>query len=226
MTGDPGISPNPERDPVMISLQGIVLDAVLPAVCLHCSDCRRPHIRSLPIGEEAPVRVSVLSLWLYATGSPVRTLHRALKYGGRTDIGLLAGREMGRWARRRLAYVDRRTIVMPVPSHPVRIAERGYNHAEILARGVCEELRLACRPDGLDRIRLSVSQSGVPRGERTANVRGAFAPGNAGLLSGRPVLIVDDVFTTGSTVREASTIVREAGAAFVAALTMAIRIVR
>lgn len=226
-------------------LSSDLLDAVLPAVCIHCearlgdaSDlacgacgrrldmCRRRRLRSIGIAGDEALRVQVFSLWTYATGSPVRSLHRALKYGGRSDIGRMAGRRMGSWARSRLKCVDQASVVLPVPSHPVRIAERGYNHAAMLALGVCDELRVGCAERGLRRIRLSVSQSGVSRGARAANVRGAFAVGDPGLLSGRPVFIVDDVFTTGATLRETCTLVHEAGATYIAALTMAVRVVR
>lgn len=222
-----------------------VFDALLPSVCVHCDNrldpddhavcaecrqrleaCRRSRGRLVAIGPDGEARMNVLSLWIYATGSPVRTLHRALKYGGRRDIGGMAGHEMGRIARRHLAFVDRRSLVLPVPSHPIRIMERGYNHAELLARGVSAELHLGCRPDGLRRIRHSVSQSSVSRGARPDNVRDAFAVANPEIFFDRPVIIVDDVFTTGATLAETASVLRASGAAFLTALTMAIRIVR
>jgi len=170
--------------------------------------------------------MNVISLWIYAAGSPVRTLHRALKYGGHRDVGRMAGREMGRIARGHLTFVGRKSVVIPVPSHPVRIAERGTNHAEYLARGVSDELRVGIEPDGLSRVRLSSSQSSVARSEREANVRGAFAVSDPDIFSGRPVILVDDVFTTGATLTETASLIRAAGATFLTALTMAIRIVR
>lgn len=222
-----------------------VFDALLPSVCIHCENrldpddnavcaecrerleaCRRARIRSVATGPGGDDRMNILSLWIYATGSPVRTLHRALKYGGRRDIGQMTGREMGRIARRHLAFVDRRSLVLPVPSHPIRIMERGYNHAELLAQGVSAELRLGCRPDGLRRIRHSVSQSSVTRSARPDNVRDAFAVADPDMFSDRPVIIVDDVFTTGATLVETASILRASGAAFLTGLTMAIRIVR
>lgn len=227
-----------------------MIDALLPAVCIHCEDrlqpgdevvcaacgnrltaCRRDRIRAVSVAgkrnpDETSARMNVLSLWVYATGSPVRSLHRALKYGGRRDIGLMAGREMGRQARRRLSFVDRTSLVLPVPSHPIRVAERGYNHAELIARSLSAELRLECRPSGLRRVRLSASQTSVLRGAREENVRGAFDAPDPGFCRGRPVIIVDDVFTTGATLRETSSVVRRAGATFLTAVTMAIRIVR
>lgn len=222
-----------------------IFDAILPAVCIHCESrlgrpddivcpscrkrldaCRRTRVRSVAGAGDATSRTKVLSLWIYAAGSPVRTMHRGLKYGGRRDIGSMAGREMGRLARSHLTGVGRKSIVIPVPSHPIRIAERGYNHAELLARGVSAELRIGLEPNALCRVRLSTSQSSIARSERMANVHGAFTVSDPAIVAERPVILVDDLFTTGATLAETASLIRAAGASFLTALTMAIRIVR
>jgi len=111
-------------------------------------------------------------------------------------------------------------LLLPMPMSDQRLAERGYNPALLLAR------RLApgrVQPGWLLRTRHTPPQRGLPRAERLRNVRGAFQvdPLSAGRLRGRRVLLVDDVMTTGASVREAAATLRAAGADAVGALVLA-----
>jgi ComF family protein len=110
--------------------------------------------------------------------------------------------------------------VLPVPLSAQRLAERGYNPAQLLAR------HLAARRvrDGLLlRIRHDPPQRGLPRAERLKNVRGAFAvdPRRAAALRGRRVALVDDVMTTGASLREAALALRAAGVSHITAIAFA-----
>lgn len=113
--------------------------------------------------------------------------------------------------------------VIPVPLHPQRLRERGFNQAAILARGVGRALGVRIDLDSLVRVRDIPPQVGLERAERIGNVKGAFTvlPGRRGRIEGRKVLIIDDVLTTGATVGECARALRKAGAASVAALTVA-----
>ncbi len=118
------------------------------------------------------------------------------------------------------AALDAAAAVLPMPMAPERLAERGYNPALLLAR------RLApgrVHPDGLLRIRHTPPQRSLPRAQRLKNVRGAFQvdPLLAPRLRGQPVLLVDDVMTTGASVREAAQVLRAAGAGQVGVLVLA-----
>ncbi|HQO52830.1 MAG TPA: phosphoribosyltransferase family protein [Ottowia sp.] len=111
-------------------------------------------------------------------------------------------------------------LLLPMPMSDQRLAERGYNPALLLAR------RLApgrVQPGWLLRTRHTPPQRGLPRAERLRNVRGAFQvdPLAAGRLRGRRVLLVDDVMTTGASVREAAATLRAAGADPVGVLVLA-----
>ena len=108
-------------------------------------------------------------------------------------------------------------LVLPVPLSPQRLAERGYNQAWELARRVASLAGLPARADLLLRPQDTAHQAALDRAERQRNLRRAFMvePRLRGALQGRRVALVDDVMTTGTTVREAAAALRRAGAAHV-----------
>jgi len=114
-------------------------------------------------------------------------------------------------------------LLLPVPLADTRLRERGYNQAALLAQRVARRLRLACAPQALRRTRDTGHQLALPREQRAANVRGAFAvvPAAAASLRGRHVALVDDVMTTGATLAEAARVLLAAGAAEVQAWVVA-----
>ena len=108
--------------------------------------------------------------------------------------------------------------IVPVPAHPRRLRERGFNPAGLLARPLARELRVPCHTHLLVRIRDTPSQTRLDRRARRSNLRGAFRCGD---LPARIVWLVDDVRTTGSTLEEAARTLRGAGAAQVHAICAA-----
>jgi ComF family protein len=112
-------------------------------------------------------------------------------------------------------------VVVPVPLHWRRRWWRGYNQSESLARGIAARLGLPCRPGWLRRVRHTPILPGLSPAARLENVRGAFRA--RGELSGRAVLLVDDVMTTGSTASEAARALRAAGAGRVVVAVLARR---
>ena len=108
-------------------------------------------------------------------------------------------------------------LVLPVPLSQERLAERGYNQAWELARRVARLAGLPARADVLLRPLDSAHQAALDRAERQRNLRRAFMvdPRQRAVLQGQRVALVDDVMTTGTTVREAATALMRAGAASV-----------
>jgi ComF family protein len=100
--------------------------------------------------------------------------------------------------------------VVPVPLHPGRLRQRGFNQAELLARELSRRLALAKPPGDLIRTRATPPQVGHDRLWRLQNVRGAFAWRGAD-LAGRSLLLIDDVATTGSTLDACAAALRAAG---------------
>jgi ComF family protein len=108
-----------------------------------------------------------------------------------------------------------------VPLHPRRRRERGFNQSELLATELARRTGLRLAPLALVRRRDTAPQAGLTAAARRANVEGAFAVRQRARVSGRPVVLVDDVLTTGATARGCARVLREAGAAEVRVLTVA-----
>jgi ComF family protein len=111
--------------------------------------------------------------------------------------------------------------IMPVPLHPRRLRQRGFNQAVILSRELAERFSLSLQLKVLRRSVHTRPQFNLGRTERGPNVKGAFEIGKKGALEGKKVILVDDVYTTGSTVRECAKTLLQAGAQDVAVLTLA-----
>lgn len=102
--------------------------------------------------------------------------------------------------------------VVPVPIHRSRMLRRGFNQAGELASRICANLPLPLHKNVLCQARKTKHQVDLTEEERVTNVRGAFAVRNAPKIAGKRVMLVDDVFTTGSTLNEAASVLRSAGA--------------
>jgi len=144
----------------------------------------------------------------------------SFKYRGRITDGEILGRMMaGRGYP--LFDISAYTLIVPVPLHRRRLRERGFNQAVILAREIAGRLSLPLDVRSLRRRVYTEPQVGLGKGHRTANVRGAFGVVDGEGVEGQRILLVDDVYTTGSTARECAEILMKSGAAEVAVLTLA-----
>jgi len=183
-----------------------------------CSRCGRPD----PDGElcpqcrRSPPELDALRSAAFFTG-PLREAVHAFKYTGRTDLAEpLAGLMATFWQRAPLPA----DVVVPVPLHPARERERGFNQAASLARAFAAQVGLPLAAGGLVRVRDTPPQVGLNAQERQANVRGAFRAGPEP-LPGRRLLIIDDVCTTGATLEACAAALLAAGCDAVYALTLA-----
>ncbi|MFO1436610.1 MAG: ComF family protein [Gammaproteobacteria bacterium] len=141
--------------------------------------------------------------FIYA--SPIDDLIKELKFGS----GLAAGRELGALMMARGSPRRMPQVLIPVPLHWRRLARRGYNQSQVIAEHLSKHCGLpllgACR-----RSRFTLAQAQLNAHVRTRNVRGAFEV--SGVVRGLHVAIVDDVITTGATMRELVRVLRRAGA--------------
>lgn len=110
-------------------------------------------------------------------------------------------------------------LVIPVPLSTERVKERGYNQSALIARPVSILLGVPYSPYGLKRMRNTQSQVGLSAAERRANVAGAFE-GVPEIISGKRVLLIDDVTTTGSTLEACVKALKKAGAGFIFCATV------
>jgi ComF family protein len=115
-------------------------------------------------------------------------------------------------------------LVVPVPLHESKQRQRGFNQSELIARAMVKsftESPLSLDASVLRRHRVTESQTGLSRVQRRANMRGAFVVARPREIAGRDILLVDDVFTTGTTVSECARVLRRAGANRVWVVTVA-----
>ncbi|HEU4684203.1 MAG TPA: ComF family protein [Nitrospira sp.] len=112
-------------------------------------------------------------------------------------------------------------LIMPVPLHPARLRGREFNQSLLLADRLARRLRKPVCIDGLVRMKETDPQTTLSRPERLRNLRRTFAVSHAQTVAGRRVLLVDDVFTTGTTLNECARALSDAGAESVEALTLA-----
>ncbi len=119
--------------------------------------------------------------------------------------------------------LDSVDLVVPVPLHRWRLLKRRYNQAALLAWGLAKARGKTCLPDALLRIRATPPQGHKRARDRAANVRRAFVPHpkHMDAIAGKSILLVDDVFTTGSTLRECAQTLLKSGARDVHVLTVA-----
>lgn len=118
-------------------------------------------------------------------------------------------------------------FIMPVPLHYWRLVSRRYNQAGLIATSIGAASNVPVLLDGLARVRATPSQGHLTAKERHKNVKRAFAVNTAhkAKIKGKNIILIDDVYTTGATVKECAKVLRKAGAAKVSILTLA-RVVR
>ena len=153
-------------------------------------------------------------------GSLREVLHR-FKYGGRTSLArplahmlIAPGKHLAR-----LHKIDR---IIPVPLHPKRLRQRGFNQASLLARRLGSALKITVDYVSLRRSRWTEPQTGLTRRQRATNVKGAFSLKSSKNVKGKGILVVDDVLTTGETVNQCVRVLKkDGGAREVAVLTVA-----
>lgn len=159
---------------------------------------------------------------LYYEGG-VREAVLALKYSRRLDRARgLVGLMLEGFAELYPEGTPRPDFIVPVPLHPRRLRERHFNQAAVLARHLSKRTHTPWKAGLLKRTRMTPSQRGLSRKERAANVRGAFSAPAPHQSGGRHLLLLDDVFTTGATIREcARTLLKEGKATRVDVLCVA-----
>lgn len=142
-----------------------------------------------------------------------------LKYSDRQN-GVAAFAALMRQAGRELLGVAD-VVLVPVPLHPRRLRQRGYNQAGLLANAIARPEGLSVAPLALRRVRATPGQKGASAAQRLRNVAGAFAVADTAALVGRHVILIDDVLTSGATLQACARAVRRAKPASVSALTLA-----
>ncbi|HBB33807.1 MAG TPA: ComF family protein [Cyanobacteria bacterium UBA8803] len=139
----------------------------------------------------------------------------ALKYENNPQLSRPLGFWLGEaWLKSVAAKRAKKLVVVPIPLHPNKLQKRGFNQAELIAESFCQFTGYKHQPHGLERVRETEAQFNLSsREERKQNLADAFTLGNSWRKNSptSPVLIVDDIYTTGATVRSATKILRQQG---------------
>jgi len=173
-----------------------------------CGDCILSH-RHIGAARSLGVYEAVLLNAIYA-----------FKYGGNLTLGEKLGQLMADHLYPSFRIEDY-SLIIPVPLHPRRLRQRGFNQSVILARQIAKRRGVAMDFRALRRIVDTESQAGLKKEERRSNIRKAFDISGPEGIRGKRILLVDDVYTTGSTLAECARILLKGGADAVGALTLA-----
>lgn len=176
-------------------------DQPIPSRQVFCADCAATIVRDEPQADG--------SITFARFGGAVAMALKRFKYEERADLA----RPLGHLLRR--AVIDagiQADVVIPVPLHPRRLAERGYNQSALLARSVAQQLDVPFAPRALARCRQTAQQARLGRTERLENMAEAFVVRNKPAVALRSVLLVDDVLTTGATLLACRQALTRAGA--------------
>lgn len=173
-----------------------------------CEDCLRKR----------PCYLMARSPYLYK-GLLMTAIHY-FKYGAKPFLGDLLGPILAQSADNQLKEI-KDLVVMPVPLHPKRLRERGFNQSSLLAGHVAHSFHADLDFLSLRRTRYTSPQTRLGKKERRKNVKGAFNMTNPDVVKGKTILLVDDVATTGSTLNECSKVIKEAGCDEVLCLVLA-----
>lgn len=194
-----------------------ILDCVFPQSCLVCQtddvficeSCRQNSVLTAPPPElyltPPPVTplIQVQALAYYEPEQVVACLIEALKY----QYNASASAEIKLWLQHSrpvlhsLAEID---VIVPIPLHARRLAERGFNQAELIARALGKVIQKPVLSKVLTRTKATKQQAKLGRAARLTNVAEAFSCAQPQSVRGQCVLLVDDVYTTGSTMQSAA----------------------
>ncbi len=220
-----------------------LLDLIFPPRCVYCGRlgdylCENCRAEARPIGTNLCIRCGnpltqrgLCHRCRYDPPDPIRGLRgvffyngpiaqsiRSLKYHGIRQLAPILAAPLAAYIQAHPIPID---FIIPTPLHPERLASRGFNQSELLAADITRILHIPHRTDLLQRIRHTKPQAQLNRAQRLQNVAGAFAVQHGARLHGETILLIDDVATTGATLRACAQTLQEIGAGEIWALTVA-----
>ena len=216
-----------------------LLDFFLPRFCPGCNKkllsneepvCKE-CLDSILIADEDRLRVEYdkdfgpngiikgyYSKFVFEADKTLQQIIHALKYNQKFKLGEFLGMILAEGIKTRDWQLD---AIIPVPIHRLKKAERGYNQSDYIAKGLSSSLHIPYFRNTVKRTRYTESQTGLNMNDRALNVANAFKVKNQNKIKGKNILIVDDVCTTGATLKACGKVLREVGANSVYACSVA-----
>lgn len=142
------------------------------------------------------------------------------KYNGKKNLSTPLGDFLYDELKTKIAF-EKFEYIIPVPLHKIRLKERGFNQTLLISRRLSKNSKIPIITNVLKKKKPTPPQADLPLKDRKRNVRGAFFLKNPHKIHGRRIILLDDVYTTGSTVNECSRVLKKAGAAEVTVFTLA-----
>jgi len=218
------------------------LDFILPRFCYNCGDKLSPAEQLFcsnctpQISKASPERIKrefdrkfetdgiisgFQSLFVFEEEGAIQKIIHEMKY----QNGFLLGKTLGRIAAEELNAKVRlwnADLIIPVPIHSLRKAERGYNQSLFIAKGISSVLKIPVKPNLVKRSTYTSTQTALNLTERKENVKDAFVVKHSDIFIGKRIILVDDVITTGATITECGKVLMDNGADNVFAMSAAI----
>lgn len=219
-----------------------VIDIFLPRFCASCEKKLRPgdevicpeclssikHPDSNKIASEFRRKFQkgntiseFTSAFLFEEGKSFQRLIHSIKYRGRYHNAYFLGRLTGERLKNKILSW-KCDMIVPVPLNAVKKAERGYNQSYYIAKGLSQVTGVPLKNNILKRVKFTDTQTALSVAERKSNMKGAFVLKRGAEVSGRTIIILDDVITSGSTVSECGKVLLDKGALKVYAVSAAL----
>lgn len=160
-------------------------------------------------------------LYLFEKDKALQHIIHNFKYNKRIQIGVELGRLLGSVLKSEKSgwKID---LIIPIPLHHLKKAERGFNQSLYVAKGISKEINLPVKTRSMKRKKFTETQTKMNLKEREANVSGAFKVRTPGLIKNKNILLVDDVITTGATIKECAQELKKFNAGKIYAASIAI----
>ena len=231
----------------ILKMKDALLDILFPPICLHCKNSLSAEEKSSRICGTCVAQISIHTTLFCARcrarlpenkkichrdmpymlaaavnyDGPVKDLIHQLKYRHWTTLTDIIRPIIYAYVKN-LALPVEDYVIVPIPLHPERLRERGFNQAELIGSIISEALGLPMAADALERIKKTKSQAELKNyAERSNNVTGAFRVKQNDAIWSKNIILVDDVYTSGATINDAMRSLREAGAKKVIAFVLA-----
>ncbi|MCH7755928.1 ComF family protein [candidate division KSB1 bacterium] len=199
-----------------------------PGLTLICETCWRnlPRIDNTQNQKRSRANLDfadsyipmILSVWEF--NDAVQQVIHEIKFFGKKSFAKFVGREMADLMTHDKDYLET-DMIIPVPLHKTKLRERGFNQSLLLSQAISKLTNIPVNQKILNRIRYTKPQSRLNAFERQQNVKDAFRVIDPSAVKGKTVVLVDDVLTTGSTMRACAESLDSAGVAKILALTAA-----
>jgi len=188
-------------------------------VCHNCWSNLKVLSTDIVKTKQIPEKLDTI-LPVFEFDDTIQKIIHGLKYSGYKSSGVHFGRLMA--AQLPQDFLLKDSVLMPVPLHPIKKRERGYNQSLYIARGIAEISGNIIRDNVLKRVKNTATQTHLDAHERHANMQDAFVVNRSCDLSGiDSVVLIDDVFTTGATMNAAAAVLKSCGVASIRGLTVA-----